>query len=529
VGGFHPVNDAKWNAGEIVPYSVLVEAFTAIEATTKRLEITAILVKLFRSVIALTPDDLIPTVYLTCNKLAPEYAGVEIGLGDSLLQKALQNSMGSNIKHIKKKYEELGDLGKVALLLAKGKRSLFGYKTKPLTIRNVLAQYRLIAHTKGSGSEEVKRGKISKMLSDAKGAEACFLVRGLQGKLRIGLAEQTVLTALSQAIAITPSASTLDTRLKQSKETIDKYIQNSTDTVKQAFSECPSYDKLCTALLEGGIAELPERCHLSPGIPVKPMLAKPTKGVGEVLKRLEGIQFTCEWKYDGERGQIHLCPDGSYKIFSRNSEDNTKKYPDLIQMMPGTIRKYGEVDATKEDSSSSASSSASSSSDAVAVKAVAGGEDGTPMVTSCIIDSEVIAIDRETGQLLPFQILSTRARKGSNLEDIKVEVVMTAFDLLFLNGKSLLKETLTERRRLLKSHFKEVSVGVVCGGVWRCVEVCGGVWRCVEVCGGVWRCVEVCGGVWRCVEVCGGVVALAVVVVWLHWRSWVLLVCGIVH
>ena len=481
MGGFHPVNDAKWNAGEIVPYSVLVEAFTAIEATTKRLEITAILVKLFRSVIALTPDDLIPTVYLTCNKLAPEYAGVEIGLGDSLLQKALQNSMGSNIKHIKKKYEELGDLGKVALLLAKGKRSLFGYKTKPLTIRNVLAQYRLIAHTKGSGSEEVKRGKISKMLSDAKGAEACFLVRGLQGKLRIGLAEQTVLTALSQAIAITPSASTLDTRLKQSKETIDTYIQNSTDTVKQAFSECPSYDKLCTALLEGGIAELPERCHLSPGIPVKPMLAKPTKGVGEVLKRLEGIQFTCEWKYDGERGQIHLCPDGSYKIFSRNSEDNTKKYPDLIQMMPGTIRKYGEVDATKEDSSSS---SASSSSDAVAVKAVAGGEDGTPMVTSCIIDSEVIAIDRETGQLLPFQILSTRARKGSKLEDIKVEVVMTAFDLLFLNGKSLLKETLTERRRLLKSHFKEVSVG---GGVW---------WWCV---------------------------------VWLRWLLWVLLVCGIVH
>jgi DNA ligase-1 len=464
VGGFHPVNDAKWNAGEIVPYSVLVEAFTAIEATTKRLEITAILVKLFRSVIALTPDDLIPTVYLTCNKLSPR---VQIRLGDSLLQKALQNSMGSNIKHIKKKYEELGDLGKVALLLAKGKRSLFGYKTKPLTIRNVLAQYRLIAHTKGSGSEEVKRGKISKMLSDAKGAEACFLVRGLQGKLRIGLAEQTVLTALSQAIAITPSASTLDTRLKQSKETIDTYIQNSTDTVKQAFSECPSYDKLCTALLEGGIAELPERCHLSPGIPVKPMLAKPTKGVGEVLKRLEGIQFTCEWKYDGERGQIHLCPDGSYKIFSRNSEDNTKKYPDLIQMMPGTIRKYGEVDATKEDSSSSSASSASSSV-AVAVKAVAGGEDGTPMVTSCIIDSEVIAIDRETGQLLPFQILSTRARKGSKLEDIKVEVVMTAFDLLFLNGKSLLKETLTERRRLLKSHFKEVSVG---GGVWWWVVV----------------------------------------------------------
>jgi DNA ligase-1 len=107
IGKYHPVNDAGWNKGEPVPYKVLVEAFAAIEATTKRLEITAFLVKLFRSVIALTPDDLVATVYLTCNKLAPEYAGVEIGLGDSLLQKALQASMGTNIKHIKKKYEEL--------------------------------------------------------------------------------------------------------------------------------------------------------------------------------------------------------------------------------------------------------------------------------------------------------------------------------------------------------------------------------------------------------------------------------------
>ena len=103
----------------------------------------------------------------------------------------------------------MGDLGKVALLLAKSKRSLFGFKTKPLTIRNVLEKFREIASTKGSGSEEIKRGQISKMLSDAKGAEACFLVRGLQGKLRIGLAEQTVLTALSQAVAITPSAAQL--------------------------------------------------------------------------------------------------------------------------------------------------------------------------------------------------------------------------------------------------------------------------------------------------------------------------------
>jgi DNA ligase 1 len=59
-------------------------------------------------------------------------------------------------------------------------------------------------------------------------------------------------------------------------------------------------------LLTEGVDALKDKCKMDPGVPIKPMLAHPTKGVSEVLERLDGIDFTCEWKYDGERAQVNL-------------------------------------------------------------------------------------------------------------------------------------------------------------------------------------------------------------------------------
>ena len=67
---------------------------------------------------------------------------------------------------------------------------------------------------------------------------------------------------------------------------------------------------------------------------------------------------------------------------------------------------------------------------------------------SFILDCEVVAFDREKKKILPFQILSTRARKNVNVNDIKVGVCIFAFDMLYLNGQQLIQENLDIRREV---------------------------------------------------------------------------------
>jgi len=157
---------------------------------------------------------------------------------------------------------------------------------------------------------------------------------------------------------------------------------------------------------------LNEHCKLTPGVPLKPMLAKPTKAIGEVLDRFEGKRFTCEYKYDGERAQVHRLQDGTVAVFSRNSEDMTKKYPELADRLPKVRAHSPKIE--------------SCSPTFQCIK------EGT---TSFVLDAEAVAIDKTTGKLQPFQELSRRKRKDVKVEDITVQVCLFAFDLLFLNGE----------------------------------------------------------------------------------------------
>src|SRR6478609_3617638 len=110
-------------------------------------------------------------------------------------------------------------------------------------------------------------------------------------------------------------------------------------------------------MVNHGIMNLRDHCKLRPGVPLKPMLAKPTKAITEVLDRFENQTFTCEYKYDGERAQIHYVAkdsdeqlsqsmpnagtevgSGVAAIFSRNSEDLSKKYPDILAKLSTWVK-----------------------------------------------------------------------------------------------------------------------------------------------------------------------------------------------
>ncbi|KAI9316532.1 ATP-dependent DNA ligase [Dichotomocladium elegans] len=397
-----------WEKGAPTPYAVLCKTFEHCESTTKRLEITEYLVALFIKIIHLSPNDLLTAVYMCVNKLCPDYEGLELGIGESLIMKAIAQSYARNMKQIQDAYHKEGDLGKVAVN-SKQTQTTLG-TPKPLTLPNVFKYLREIAKLSGSASQNQKIGIIRRLLVACRGNEAKYIIRQLEGKLRIGLAEQTVLTALAQAAVLSKKG-----HKHWSSAEKEKRLTNAVETLKSVYNQLPNYDMIVPALLQG-IRTLKETCTMRPGIPLKPMLAHPTKSLTEVLDRFQDQAFTCEFKYDGERAQIHCLENGSIQIYSRNSEDNTTKYPDIASK----IRNWHK-----------------------------------PSTKSYILDCEAVAWDIEKKCILPFQILTTRKRKAVKEEDIKVRVAIFAFDCLYLNGQSLLQESLEIRRQKLKEAFEE--------------------------------------------------------------------------
>ena len=196
-------NIITWKAGESVPYLALVNTFEAISKVSGRLEKESLFCKLFQAVISTTPLELDAIVHLASNSVGPAYEGLELGIGDSLLVKAVCEATGRRKDAVEEDYVREGDLGIVALLSRNSQKTLsFAAKPKPLLAIHVLAMLVTISKTKGERAQGRKVDIIKGIMVKCQGSEAKFIVRALQGKLRIGTAEQTVLVALAHSFAL---------------------------------------------------------------------------------------------------------------------------------------------------------------------------------------------------------------------------------------------------------------------------------------------------------------------------------------
>lgn len=416
---------SHWAAeGGDASYALLTRAFVLANATTSRIRIVDTLVNLLRVLIEGDPRSVLPAVWLATNSISPPYDECELGLGGSSISKALKKVYGLNPQGLKALYDKHGDVGDVAFE-AKKRQSLTLMKPKPLKIKGVYQSLMKIAMSKGAGSQETKQRIVERLLQDARGAEESrYIARTLVQNLRIGAVKTTMLIALARAVVHSkPKGADFSVRAQQDlahlkKEELADIYNQAEEIVKASYARHPNYNDLVACLLEIGVTdELLVRCGLGLHVPLRPMLGSITRDLSEMLTKLQGRDFSCEYKYDGQRAQVHCDDKGKVSIFSRHLEQMTDKYPDLVSLVP-QIR--GES------------------------------------VSSFILEGEVVAVNQETGELQPFQTLTNRAKKNVEIGEIKVNVCLFAFDLMYLNGEPLLDRPFRERRELLRGLFVKV-------------------------------------------------------------------------
>ncbi|HEY3094967.1 MAG TPA: ATP-dependent DNA ligase [Nitrososphaera sp.] len=361
-------------------FQPVVEAFEQMEQTSSRLALTEYLVALLKK----TPSGIIDRVtYLIQGKLYPDFEGIELGVAEKMVIKAIASSSGKDQSQIEKIYQKTGDLGDSArdAMKSKSQSTLF---SEPMTVERVYSTFDRVARTAGSGSQETKLRLISSLLNDATAAEGRYIIKFVMGQLRLGIADYTVLDALAVAF------------------TGDKANRQVLENAYNVSSDLGTVAKL---LATRGL-EAVRSIRITLFKPIRPMLAERIRSAEEALERMEG-KAAVEYKLDGERVQVHKGKQ-NVELFSRRLEKITSHYPDVA----------GAVRSIKSE---------------------------------VILEAEVVAVNSQTGEYLPFQELMHRRRKYGVEEAMEnYPVVMNFFDVLYVDGKSKTELNYMERRKLLK-------------------------------------------------------------------------------
>lgn len=417
-------------------YAALVEVYDRLAGTQSTHGKVAIVAE----TLADTPrEELQMILRLLQGELFAPWDPAELGVSSSLASRAVQRATGVPAGDVEADWRETGDLGSAAARAVE-RRVQQTLVSETLTVEGVYEGLRSLAGYEGAGSEDRRVDTVAGLLADADPDEATYVVRTALGHLRLGVGRGTVRDAIAAAFlggdpdepGETPEADV---------EAVEHALQVTNDPGLVARTAADSG--------RAGLAGL----DLEVGRPVEVMLAEKTDSVeAAVADALEASDTgaaggdaggdgsgdtppapLAEYKVDGFRAQVHFeagASEGSGgnegggdggdgesgtgpQLFTRRLEDVTAQFPDVVDAMAG-------FDAD-----------------------------------SYIVEGEVVAHDSETGEPLPFQQLSRRIKRKHDVARLveEVPVVIYLFDLLYLNGESLLERSLLERVDALESRL----------------------------------------------------------------------------
>jgi DNA ligase-1 len=291
-----------------VQYQIVAEAYRDLEAASARLA----LIDRLAGLLAQTPPELLARVCYLCQGLvAPEFAGIDLGVAEKLASRAVATATGVEAERVRAAMRQTGDLGQAAEQLM----AEVADRAPTLEVAAVVEVLHQIAAAEGQGSQGRKLELLGGLLGRATPLEARYLLRLVTGTLRLGVGTSTILDALAQ----------VHTGSRKDRPVLER-----------AYNICCDLGLVAETLVEGGL-EAVEAMQVRPGNPVRAMLAQRLSSAAEILAKLGG-SCAAEYKYDGVRVQVHRTADGELELYTRRLERISTQFPDMVELLKGGIR-----------------------------------------------------------------------------------------------------------------------------------------------------------------------------------------------
>jgi len=390
-------------------YIQLTELYEKLEATSKRLEKTKLLSEFLKD----CPKKEVDRVMLLVQGLVfPKADERKIGVASKLIVKALNIATGITAEDVEKSWKKTGDLGLSAedLIKKKKQHTLFG--ADDLTVEKVYKNIQKLATIEGLGSTDVKLKTIAELLTSAKPIEAKYIVRTVLEDLRVGLGEGTLRDAIAIAY-FERHGGIVDLESKDPSFGAGTELTKIRDSIQEAYDITNDYAIVAQMIIDEDL-DILQKLELDTEKPVKAMLAQKAKDAQDAFNTV-GRPAAIEYKYDGFRMIIGKHGD-KISIHTRRLENVAAQFPEVVKLIRENIK-----------------------------------------TESCIIDGEAVGYNPQTKKYVPFQNISQRIKRKYDIEQMAkdVPVELNIFDIIYYNGKSMVKEPFTERRKLIEKIIKE--------------------------------------------------------------------------